>query len=205
MSRITTSLSIAALLVCACSSTSFVSGWKSPTARPLQLKGAKVAAVVMVKSATTRKAAEERLAKEITDRGAVGIALYRILPDASAGDEEKVRAALQEANFKAAVVMHPVGSKQEVHVTAEPSYDRFYGGYGYYGYGWNTAWAGSAHYEAHTHTIVTVETRVYSLEQEDHLVWAGQSETTNPETVDEFVIELASAVADELKRAGLIE
>jgi len=202
MFRITTSLSLASLLVCACSSTSFISGWKSPTAQPLHLKGEKVAAVVLVKDMVPRRAAENRLAHEITERGATGIALYRILPDATAGDEEKVRAALEAAHFKAVVVMHPVGTKQEVHVTADPGYHRYYGGY--YAHGWTTAWVADPTYEVHVDNIVTVDTRVYSLEQ-NQLVWAGRSKTTNPDNVDEFVMELADAVADELERAGLIE
>jgi hypothetical protein len=156
----------------------------------------------MVKELPTRKAAEDRLAREITQRGAKGVALYTILPDAKAEDEDKVRATLAEAKFAAAVVMRPVGAKQQVHVTAQPGYDRFYGGY--YGYGWGSSWSRDTRYEVHTDTIVSVESRVYSLEQ-NQLVWAGQSKTTNPENVDEFVVELAAAVADELNNQGLIE
>jgi hypothetical protein len=202
MYRITASLSLTALLVSACASTSFVSVWRSPSAKPLHLKGEKVAAVVMMQNPTKRRAAEERLAHEITERGAVGVPLYRIMPNATAGDEEKVRAALEQANFKAAVVMRPAGTKQEIHVSAEPGYDRFYGGY--YGYGWSASYSRDPRYNVYTDTIVSVDNRVYSLTQ-NQLVWAGESKTTNPDNVDEFVVELAAAVADELSRAGLIE
>jgi hypothetical protein len=202
MLRFSAPLSLAAaLLVSACSSTSFISAWRSPTAKPLQLKGEKVAAVVLVKNMVSRKAGEERLAQEITNRGAQGVPLYRILPDAAAGEEAQVRAALEQAKFKAVVVMHPVATHNEVRVTAEPDYDHYWGGY--YGYGWGSTWGGTR-YETHTDTVVTVETRVYSLEQNE-LVWAGRSETTNPKNVDEFVVELAAAVADELKAAQVIE
>jgi hypothetical protein len=200
MSRVKTSLVV--LLVSACSSTTMLSGWKSPTAQPLHLKGEKVAAVVMMKDQVPRKAAEDQLAREITARGASGVPLYRILPDASATDEDKVKAALEAANFKAVVVMHPVEKKEEVTVTAEPGYDHYWGDY--YAYGWGSPWGGAGAYQARTDTVVIVENRVYSLAQ-NQLVWAGRSKTTNPENVDEFVMELAAAVADELQRAGLIE
>jgi hypothetical protein len=35
-------------------------------------------------------------------------------------------------------------------------------------------------------------------------VWAGQTETTDPNTVDAFVMEIAAAVAKEMKKHGLI-
>ena len=189
------------VLAAACASTSFVSMRKSSTAQPLHLKGEKVAAVVLMKDQTPRKAAEDQLAREITRRGAVGVPLYTILPDAAPGDEEKVRTTLEAANFKAVVVMHPAGSKQEITVTADPGYSRFYGGY--YGYGWSTTWSRDAHYEAHTDTIVFVDIRVYSLVQNE-LIWEGRSKTTNPDNVSEFVSDLAAATADELASAGLI-
>jgi len=50
---------------------------------------------------------------------------------------------------------------------------------------------------------VIVETLVYSLEQ-DKRVWAGQSETTNPEKVGPFIKELVTKAASELKKQGLI-
>jgi hypothetical protein len=50
---------------------------------------------------------------------------------------------------------------------------------------------------------VSVETLVYSLKQ-NKLVWAGQSQTTNPNNVDSFVREVATAAAQELRKHGLI-
>jgi hypothetical protein len=196
MSRITRSLSLAALLASACSSTSFVSSWRPPTARPINLKGAKVAAVVLVNNPGSRRTAEDTLAREISSRGALGVPLYRILPNAKEGDEAEVRAALEKEQFKGVVVMRPIGSKQKISVTAQPGYNNYWGGY--YRYGWGTS------YEYREDTIVSVDIRVYSLEQ-NQLVWAGESKTTNPERVDEFVIELAEATADELRNRGLIE
>jgi hypothetical protein len=54
-----------------------------------------------------------------------------------------------------------------------------------------------------TDTIVTVEILIYSLEQ-NKLVWAAQSQTTNPSKVGPFIQELTDEVAAQLKKQGLI-
>lgn len=191
---------LAAIVLSACgSSTSFVSSWKSPTARPLDLKGERVAAVAMMEDGAARKAAEDKLAREISARGAAGVPLYRITAGTNPTDEAQVRSALEQGNFKGAVVMRPTGKKTETHVTSYPDYDPFWGGY--YGYGWGTAWPGTV--DVYTDTVVTVDTRVYSLAQ-NQLVWEGESKTTNPDNVDELVSEVATATADKLGDLGLL-
>lgn len=193
--RLTRTLSMAALLASACSSTSLVSSWRPPTARPLQLKGEKVVAVVLVNNPSSRRTAEDTLASQITSRGALGVPLYRLLPNAEAKDEAEVRAALEKANIKGVVAMRPIAAKQQLSISTQPGYNHYWGGY--YGYGWNTAYA------YHADTVVSVDIRVYSLVQ-NQLVWAGESQTTNPERVDEFVMELADVTAAELEAKGLI-
>jgi hypothetical protein len=192
---------VAVLLLAACGgSTEFVSSWKSPTAHPLELKGKKVAAVAMMADGGSRKAAEDKLAKEISARGADGVALYRVTPGTNPTDEAQVRTALEQQNFKGAVVMHPIGKQTETHITANPDYDPFWGGY--YGYGWGSAWPGQV--DVYTDTIVSVDTRVYSLTQ-NQLVWEGKSKTTNPGNVDALVAEVATATADKLDDLGLLK
>lgn len=189
-----------AALGCGASSSSFVSSWRAPDAAPLEFRNSKVAAVVMMKNPASRRTAEDTLAQEITKRGAQGIAMYTLVDDASLGNEEATRAALDAAQIKGAVVMRPVSKDKEV--VSTPSYSGpAYGGYygGYHSYGWGSSYGG----QVYTNTIVSVETLVYSLEQ-NKLVWGGQSKTTNPESVDELVIELTEAVADELQKQGLI-
>jgi len=44
---------------------------------------------------------------------------------------------------------------------------------------------------------------VFSLKQ-NMLVWAGESESTAPEKVDEFVIQIAAETAKELGDKGLL-
>ena len=192
------------------SSSNFVSSWQSPDARPLDVDGAKVAAIVMMRGEAARRAAEDVLARELQARGADGVPLYMLQPDARPDNEEAVREALEEAGIEGAVVMRPVGSQRRAAASPSPtvfvgtSYSTFWGGY--YGLGFSAPWtigigAGTSPRED---TIVSVETLVYSLRQ-NQLVWAGTSRTTNPSNVERLIERTAEQAARELERRGLIE
>jgi hypothetical protein len=197
----------ASMALFACASNPFVSTWKAPDAAPLELRGSKVAAVVMMENQASRRAAEDALAREITARGAQGVPMYTILPDAKPQSEGAARAALEKAGIAGAVVMRPVGVEKEVSSTpvtySAPMYAGYYGGY--YGHGWGAAWGPTqiSGGEIRTDTIVVVETLIYSLKQ-NKLVWGGQSRSTNPKNVEQLVRTLATAAAKELEKQGLI-
>jgi len=195
---------LASVTLSACATTGFVSTWKAPDATPLQLSGSKVAAVVMIGNEAARRAAEDALAREITARGAQGVAMYTIQPEARPDNEQAVRAAVEGAGVAGAVVMRPVGKEKEDVATPVAYGGPMYGGYwgGYYGYGWGSPYPYGGT-EIRTDTIVSIETLVYSLRQ-NKLVWAGQSRTTNPTGVDQLVKETSAAVALELQKQGLI-
>ena len=196
----------AAAVAAACASTSFVSSWRNPAAEPGSFKGQKVVALVMSKEQGVRFGAEDALARELTARGIVGIAAYSLIPKELVQDKEKAKEFLEKANVVGVVAMRVVGKDQQVTQSAGgmywggPAYATFWGG-GYYGYGWGGVYSPGY---IQTDTIVTVEILVYSLKQ-DKLVWAGQSETTNPSKVGPFIQELTAKAAAEMKKQGLIQ
>jgi hypothetical protein len=195
-------LVVATLATAACATTSFQSTWKAPDAQPVVLSGQKVVAFVLTKNAAARRSAEDALAREISAGGAQGIASYTLVPDAAASDEAKAKAQVEASGATGVVVMRPVDSSKEVVATSTymgPSYGPYWGGY--YGYGWGAAYGGV---DVRTNTIITVETLVYSIPQ-NKLIWAGQSNTTNPTKVDAFVRELATSARREMKKAGLLK
>jgi len=199
--RIVATTIVAALVCTACASTPFVSSWRAPNAEPLQIAGAKVAAVAMINEVASRRAAEDAIARELTARGAVGIPMYSIYPNANPSDEPAARAALEGQGFTGLVVFRPVSREREIVSTPTywgPGYSVYWGGY--YGFGWAMPWYGV---EVHTNTVVSVETLVYSLRQ-NMLVWGGQSTATNPSSVDRLVHETAQNVTKELERQGLL-
>jgi hypothetical protein len=188
----------------ACSSTSFVATWKAPGQAPIDPNGSRVAAVVMVKNESARRAAEDRLAAEISSHGAQGVPMYRMMPEAlGTGDEAKAREVLERENIKGVVVLRPINIQKEWVVTPSTYGDPYYSGYwgGYYGYGWDHPWGGGA--DVRVDEVVSVETLLYSLPQ-NKLLWGGQSKTTNPQDVDELVSEVATAAAKELQYDGVI-
>ena len=188
---------VLALCVTACGSTAatttFVSSWKSPTARPLHVRGSKVAAVVLLDDLASRRNAEETLATEITERGGQGVPMYQVV---QAGyDEATAREALAKAGIQGVVVMQPsmgLTTNTPIDYNASP-YNTYWGGYYEYGQPIDPS-AGKS---------VSVDTLIYSLRQ-NQLVWAGKSKTTDAETVDTLVAEVSAATADELNRLMLV-
>jgi hypothetical protein len=87
--------------------TTFVSSWKSPTAQPLHVKGAKVAAVVILSDVAARRSAEDFLAREISARGGVGVPMYSLVDPSPTASEPVARDALQKAEVQGVVVLHP--------------------------------------------------------------------------------------------------
>lgn len=199
-------LAIALFALGGCTS-AFVSTWKAPDAQPFELRGAKVAAVVMMSSEAGRRAAETALANEISAHGAQGIPMYQIFPDAEPKSEPEARKALEHAGMIGVVVMRPVSVDKEIVSTPGTYPGGPYGTYwgGYYGYGWGSPWGMGVATggEIRTNTIVTIETLIYSFRQ-NKLVWSAQSRTTNPRNVDKVVHNLATDVAKELEKQGLI-
>jgi hypothetical protein len=199
------------LLLAGCASTSFTSVWKAPDAQPLQFKaGDKVVAMVVADSTGLRRSGEANLADELDRRGLEGVPAYTLIRDSDIKDEAKARAAIEASGAVGVVLMRPMGKEQKVSSTpsmyygasyyGSPYYGGMWGG-GYYGYGW-----GGGIYDPgtiRTDTYVSIETVIYDLRQ-NKLVWAGQTKTMNPEDVEGFVTELATAVSKELRESGLV-
>jgi hypothetical protein len=194
----------AAVAAAACASTSFQSSWKNPAAEPGNFKGKKVAALVVSKEEGVRYGAEDALARELTARGMVGIAAYSLIPKELIQDKDKAKEFLEKADVAGVVAMRVVGKDKEISSSpggywGGPAYATFWGA-GYYGYGWGGVYSPGY---IQTDTVVIVETLVYSLPQ-NKLVWAGQSETTNPSKVGPFIQELVSKAVAEMKKQGLV-
>lgn len=194
----------AAVGLLACASTRFSSSWKAPEAGPMNFQGQKVAALVISPNESTRLGAEGLLARELTARGVEGIPAYNLIPPNESRDKEKAKTLFNAAGVAGVVVMRAAGQQKEYTSTpgywSAPYYGSFWGGGGYYGYGWGAVYEPGY---LRTDTIVNVETLVYDLKA-DKLLWAGMSETTNPDKVETLIKELVAAAAAEMKKQGLI-
>ena len=54
-----------------------------------------------------------------------------------------------------------------------------------------------------TDTVIRLEVLAFDLRQQK-LVWAGQSETSNPDSLDDFVRSVVKSAAREMTRAGVL-
>ncbi len=188
-------------LLAACGTTTFTSTWKAPVAAPISPIGKKVAAVFVSRDEGHRRAGEDALAADLTQRGAIGIPAYTVVPEGLRGDGEAARQRLRDAGANGAVIMRVVGRDQQVTYTPGMSVPVYYGGFGpYWGYGWGRAYEPGT---LTTDTYVSVETLVYSL-QPDKLLWASTSRTANPKNLDTLINEVADATAKEMAKQGLL-
>ena len=193
-----------ALGAAACATTNFTSTWTEPSAQPLDLDK-KIATVMMSTRDALRRSAEVAMAEDIRRRGGQAIESYTILPGETARDTARARMVLAEQGVDAVLIMRVVGKDQQISYT--PGTSMYVGGpyygstMGYWGYGWGAAYSPGY---MQTDQIVSVESLVYSVSQ-GKLLWAGQSETTNPEDLESFVNELVASVGGELRKQGLIK
>lgn len=192
--------SFAMLLASGCASTKLVSKWRDPGTT--QLKFQKILAVVMTKEDLTRRSGEDSLVRIVGPDRAT--ASYTLFPSGKSPEQEAAKALLLEKGFDGAVILRPVDSRTEVqYVPGTVSYVPTYGsiwGRGYWGYGW-----GAVYEPGYTtqQTIVRVETVLFDLKQ-DKLVWASQTDTTNPAGLQEMIAGIAKATAFAIRKEGLL-
>ena len=200
--RASTALLMLTLVACT-ASTKLVNSWKAPDTAPLTLKpGDLVIAMVMSKEETTRRTGEDLLGEELRQRGLRPIPSFTLIPTDQVDNKEKAAAAIQDSGAVALIAMRPIAvNKQQTFVPPTYMGGPYGGGWGpYYGYGWGAAY--SPGYVV-TDTIVRVETLVFDLKQ-NKLVWAGQSETTNPDNLAQFMRDLVKAVGADMRKKGVI-
>jgi hypothetical protein len=203
MSRLFRSMVLGAvwLALSACSSTTFTSTWKAPDATGINPVGKTIAAVFVSRDEGKRRAAEDLMARDMTERGAHGVAAYTILPESVRADPDKARALLKDAGVNAVLIARVVGKDQQINYTPGTTFPSYYGGFGpYWGHGWGAAYDPGY---VTTDTIISVEMTLYSLPA-DKLLWASTSRTTNPSNLDGLLNEVADATAKEMKKQGFL-
>ena len=178
--------------------------WRAPDAQPGTFRGKKVVALFISPDEAERRGVEGLLAAELAERGVQGVPAVALVPAEEIRDEAKVRARLTAADVAGAVVFRLVAEDREIPAAlstfySSKTYASLWGGY--WGVGWDGVYAPGM---LLTHPSVHVEVLVYSLEQ-NKLVWAGESSTTNPQRADKLVRDVVTKVAKEMKKAGLIQ
>ncbi len=204
MVRLFKGVAVIVLLVtlAGCASTSIRDSWTAPGIQgPLDYQ--KILVVFMDPTEATRRAAEDALVARIgSDRAVASHTMFTVQEVQNADQNESAnRGKVEAAGIDSAVIMRLVNEQQKLSYSPGMTYPSYYGGfYGYYGRGWGMAYSPGY---MRTDTVVSVETNVYSLDN-DELVWAGTTETLNPNDVAKMVNEIADAVNKELRSQGLV-
>ncbi len=192
---------IAGVLICtACASTPFVSSWRAPNAEPLQIAGAKVAAVAMMNQVASRRAAEDAIARELTARGAVGSRCTRSTRTRARATSLRrvLRLSAKGSPASGGSVQSAPSMRSSRHQRTGSPDTRCTGAATTVRMGDAMVWRGGSH----EHGRVGRDARLFAASE--LLVWGGQSTTTNPSSVDRLVRDTAEKVTKELERQGLL-
>lgn len=184
----------------------FTSTWKAPGIGPFNFAGKKVAALVITADQPLQVSAEEALKREISARGPVGVAAYTLVPREALTDKDQARTWFERAGVDGVVAMRVVNVDKETTYSAVVWSSGQYGNFwDYYGRSWGSVYGvGTPIGGARENTTVAVETLLFDVRQ-NTLLWAGITETTNPESVGSYMKGLANALVKELTKEGLVK
>jgi hypothetical protein len=199
--------SLAAALVVALAMTAgakptFKSTWKSPEARSVAYAGRKVVGLVVSNDMNLRMSAEEALAREITAKGAQGIAAYRLIPREEIRDTERVKGWFERSGAAGVVVMRLVDIRKETipSVVVWQGTQYYESLWAYYPYVWGATYEIAP---GRTEVTAIVETLLFDVAG-SRLIWAGTTENTNPKGAQALVKEIVNAAAAQMTKDGLI-
>jgi hypothetical protein len=195
-------LSAMAVLTAVVHATEFTSVYKAKGIEAQDFTGKKVAALVITDDLALRMSAEEALVRQLNERGAKGVAAYKMVPAPELKDKDRAKGWFERAGVEGVVVLRPLVVEMKV-TKYEPQWVSGYyqSFWGYYGYGWSATYVpGGVSKEA----IVIVETMAYDLAK-DMLLWGAVSDVRDPANMDAYMKELVGDAAKEMKKAGLVK
>lgn len=193
-------VTLATLLLAACSSTTVVDQWRDsdyagPPLRTLLVIG-------MSKDPGRRRQFEDAMVSQIsTLEGASALASYKLLPSEDALEKEQIVEAIAGRGIDAVLITRLVSEdKRKRYVQPHSVGPTGYGYYGHYYRSYNDVYRPGYLTED---TIVTLETNLYSAATEE-LVWSGTTESFDPESATQIIDELAKLVVERLTKEKLL-
>jgi hypothetical protein len=180
--------------------TKFSSVWKSPEAATARLAGQKVAALIIDSDESLRVAGEEALARELTERGMQGVPSYRFVPKEELKSADQARGWYEKAGVQAVVALRVVSDEKKLQYQPSTWTSGYYSSlWGYYGYGWGVVYdPGYKRIDRY----VSLETLIFSVPK-NALLWAGLSETENPQEPARVIEEVVREAVSEMRKQGL--
>jgi hypothetical protein len=204
-------VAVSALAACSKTTTNISQSYRNPGFEETVFK--KLFVIGVAENQESRKAFEDAFAKAIAAEGGGAQASWSLLPQSTKLEEEEIRAAIEGGDFDGVLITRLLSVDKDQEYVEPKAYTnaqtRYYaGGGGLYGYGYY-GFYGTTYAKVHepgyfeTSTTLRLETNLYSLAT-DGLVWTGQSDTVDPESIPDARASMTAAVAKRLKEERLI-
>ncbi|MFW2387164.1 MAG: hypothetical protein ACN4G0_02430 [Polyangiales bacterium] len=203
-------VALSALAACNKTQTNITQSYRNPGFEETVFK--KLFVIGVAQDHEGRQAFENALTSAIADLGGASLASWTVLPNTEQLTKEEFLAAIDNGGFDGVLITRLLSVDHEnTDYTAPSTYNnprtRYYtgGGWGYGFYGFYGTTFAQVHKPGYfeTSTTVRLETNLYSVAT-DGLVWTGQSETIDPESVEDARGSMTAAVAQKLKEERLI-
>lgn len=189
-----------------CQSTSVVSAWRAPVAKPVKKV---LVCLPGVKTQAMRRSIEETLVASFPPN-VTAVPCYTVFPDPAVLRQENrsmIEATLQQGGYDAALaVVLQSARKRDVYV---PPQVRSAPTYAFYSYRWHEHYYGldmglneSPGY-TYEETRYLVETVLFGIPGGD-ILWTITTESVNPASREQLVKELDAIIKGELKDAGFV-
>jgi len=198
-----------ALTACSKTSTSISQSYRNPGYEQTVFQ--KLFVIGVAQNQESRKAFEDTFASAIANEGGRAQASWGVLPDSTQLSEEQIRGAIEGGGFDGVLITRLLSVDEDKEYTPASTYNNprttYYGGG--YGYGGYYGFYGTTYAKVHepgyfeTSTTFRLETNLYSVAT-NSLVWTGQSETVDPESISDVRASMTAAVARKLKEEKLI-
>jgi hypothetical protein len=190
-------LSIVALLLAACASTSLQSAWYDTSYAGGPFK--KILVVGVGASLADRRVFEDIFAQQLTATGTQGIPGYQFLPDDARKNEPGWNQGVGASGCDGLLLVRVLGVDTKTQVTTTMVPGPLY--FGPYGRVWGPQMVAVP--ELTQYDIANVETNLFDVRTK-RVVWAGTTQTFNPTTVSKETPGFAKIIIGQLAARGLI-
>jgi hypothetical protein len=208
-------VAVSALAACSTTTTNISQSYRNPGFEETVFK--KLFVIGVAENQESRQAFEDAFAKAIAAEGGEAKASWGLLPQSTKLEEEEIRAAIEGGDFDGVLITRLLSVDKDQEYVEPKAYSNpkttYYSGGGYYGRGYYGGgyygFYGTTYATVHepgyfeTSTTLRLETSLYSLAT-NGLVWTGQSDTVDPESIPDARSSMTAAVAKRLKEEKLI-
>ncbi len=172
-------------IVASCSTNASIErSWRAPDARVGELTN--VVTLFPIRNGAVRRAVEDRLARQLVDRGMRAVPSYSVLPQKDVRDRDAAAAELRRAGFDGVVAMRVIDAVHAVDFV--PSFDAY----------WGSAWTSAVPV-----SMVRMQIDAYAL-GDRRLVWSGLSRTVDAQDLEQLVDAVTQLASQELESQRLI-